>query len=218
MATISVLAWGQENAPVITAEAGMLSPGGTAPLTISLTNEGDDTYNGFQFDVLLPDGVMLDDNDGKGFTCEFTDRYNRSGMSSSVRDLGEGRYRVICFSMSNVCITGHEGPIAKLTLKGADDLEVGEVSGNLTEVFLSRLDGRSIDCSESQFPIMVSRTMRGDVDFSRKVDVTDVMLVVSYILGEIYPQFHFKYADMDGNGKVDVTDAMSIVEIILGNE
>ena len=106
-----------------------------------------------------------------------------------------------------------------LTMQGPKEWgEEEELTGKLSEVVLSRMDGRAIDCDPSEFHINKSQTMMGDVNFSRTVDVTDVMLVVSYILGEIYPEFIFKYADMDKNGVVDITDCMRIVDIILHKE
>lgn len=60
--------------------------------------------------------------------------------------------------------------------------------------------------------------LKGDADGSGKVDVTDVMCIVDYVLGKRPSKFIFNNADMDGKGTVDISDAMSIVNIILSKE
>ncbi|MBP5388208.1 MAG: dockerin type I repeat-containing protein [Prevotella sp.] len=217
---LPVMAWGQTTNNIsVSAKAEDIFAGGSSSLVISLTNEGDDKYNGFQFDLFLPGEITLTTDEKDRFTYTFSDRFSSSGMTASIRDLGEGWYRVMGYSLENILITGNEGPLMTLTLKapeewGAED----ELKGKLSEVVLSRVDGSAIDCEPSEFNINKTQTMMGDVNFSKTVDVTDVMLVVSYILGDIYPDFYIKYADMDKNGIVDITDGMRIVDIILHKE
>ena len=212
---VSMLAWGQSGNSLITAQANQLVAGGSASLVFSLSNEGDNQYNGFQFDLFLPGGITLVKDEANNFVCQFSDRYNDTGMSSSVRDLGNGRYRVICYSLNNVCITGHEGPLFTLTMKAPDEWVKGDMVGKLTEVVLSKVEGIADDCEVSDFNITTARTRMGDVNFDKAVNVTDVMMVVSYILGENPSPFYFKYADMNKDGVINVTDAMIMVDILL---
>ena len=59
----------------------------------------------------------------------------------------------------------------------------------------------------------------GDADGNGTVNVTDVMVVVYYILHDGYVgNFYFKNADVDNNGTINVVDAMLIVDIILKQE
>ena len=215
---LPALAWGQGNAPEITAQAETLTVGGTSTITISLTNEGDDEYNGFQFDLYLPNGITWAKDDNNNFSCQFSDRYTGTGMSSAIRSLGSGWYRVICYSFSNVRITGKDGVLMTLDIQGSNDLAAGELTGRLSDVLLSRLDGKGIDCANSEFIISTASTRMGDVNFDKKVELTDALLVVDYVLGKVSPNFHFKYADMDGNKAIEITDALRIVDIVLGRE
>jgi hypothetical protein len=217
---LPVMAWSQTTNKIsVSAQAEDIFAGGSSSLVISMTNEGDDKYNGFQFDLFLPDGITLTTDENGRFTYTFSDRYSNSDMTASIRDLGEGWYRVMAYSMSNVLIKGNEGPLMTFTMKAPEEWTAEDVlTGKLSEVILSRVDGAAIDCEPSEFDINITQTMMGDVNFSKNVDVTDVMLVVSYVLGEIYPEFIFKYADMDNNGIVNITDGMRIVDIILHKE
>ena len=105
-----------------------------------------------------------------------------------------------------------------LDIQGSNDLAAGELTGRLSDVLLSRLDGKGIDCANSEFIISTASTRMGDVNFDKKVELTDALLVVDYVLGKVSPNFHFKYADMDGNKAIEITDALRIVDIVLGRE
>ena len=60
--------------------------------------------------------------------------------------------------------------------------------------------------------------LKGDANGDGTVNVTDVMLVVGYILHSDLPVFIFNNADVDENQTINVTDAMGIVNIILKKE
>ena len=214
---IPTSAMGQAQIPLVTAQAEELEVGSIASLAISLANEGDEVYNGFQFDLVLPEGITLASEEGN-ITLHISDRYQARDIAARVRAIGEGCYRLIAYSLSDATISGHEGILVTLTLQGSDDLEGGEQRGNLKEVVLSRADGMGIECEASEFLIKVPGTMMGDVNFDHSVDVTDVMLVVGQILGETNSPFFFKYADMNKDGIINVTDVMRIVGVILNTQ
>ena len=57
----------------------------------------------------------------------------------------------------------------------------------------------------------------GDANGDGKINVTDVMHIVSYILGNHLNVFIEKNADFNESGKIDVVDAMLVVNYILTN-
>ena len=61
------------------------------------------------------------------------------------------------------------------------------------------------------------RILRGDVNADGIRDVTDVMLIVNYILGNEIEDFDSSKSDLDDNNITDVTDVMILVGIILGD-
>ncbi len=191
-----------------------LQPGSTAQLPINLNNGTDMTYNGFQFDLQLPGGVTLAKN-GNKWLYTLGERYSDEGMTVSFNDLGNGKYRVVCLSMSNVTITGTSGTLLSLTLKAAEDAEIGDYSGTISNFTLSTVEKVSVKVDDTNFIITISPFDPGDVNHDGVVNVTDVMATIQYILGTNPPNYDESLADMNNDGNIDVTDAMAMVIIIL---
>jgi hypothetical protein len=55
----------------------------------------------------------------------------------------------------------------------------------------------------------------GDVNMDGVYSVSDVVCLLSYLLGEQPEDFHFKQADVDKNGFITVTDLVSVIEFVL---
>ena len=66
---------------------------------------------------------------------------------------------------------------------------------------------------EPEFPL-------GDVNHDGEVDVLDVTMMISYILGENPEGFYLDVANVDGDaeGAIDVGDVTATIAIILGGE
>ena len=106
-----------------------------------------------------------------------------------------------------------------LTLQAPEDLTAGERNGALSDVLLSRLDGKGIDCEGSEFSIKTDRIRRGDVNNDGEINLTDALMIVNYILDRIDPRFIYVNADMDGDHEVLINDALIIINnYILGRE
>ena len=59
---------------------------------------------------------------------------------------------------------------------------------------------------------------RGDVNHDNNVDINDVVLTVSYVLGEPLTGFFVAQADTNQDGKVNIVDIVKIVDIILNGD
>lgn len=214
LACLPLWAWADEvEAPVVAATADVLIPGEKAALTISLANPGDDVYNGYQFDLRLPEGITLA-GEGGNYDYTLSDRYSTKRSAVVINDKGGGHYRLMCYSLNNTVVTGNDGPLITLYLH-TGLTGVGHYEGTLSAISLSAKGGNSIGCPRAIFDIQVELTIMGDVNIDHAVDVTDVMKCVNDVLRIQQDNFHSRYADMDSNGVVDVSDIMVIVNIIL---
>jgi len=59
-------------------------------------------------------------------------------------------------------------------------------------------------------------TQMGDVDGNGEVNVTDVVLMIDYILGKNPKTFNTALADVNGDGTISVTDVVMVIDIVLG--
>ena len=57
---------------------------------------------------------------------------------------------------------------------------------------------------------------RGDINGDGKRNVSDIMLIVNYILGNAGDDFNTVLGDLNDDGTVNVSDIMVLVNIILG--
>ena len=65
------------------------------------------------------------------------------------------------------------------------------------------------------FDIEVSDVLMGDVNADGDIDVMDVVLTVSYIMGNPSPRFVFAAADHTGDGQIDVIDLVKEVSLVM---
>ena len=204
------------NTVSITVETDLLMFGDRTNMDINLFN-GDEVFNGFQFEIHLPDGISLAKK-GDNYAYELSDRFSDSGMNITIKDYGKGNYRLIAFSLSNITILGSEGRLITLKLKADHELLSGEYTGSLCNIIFSHIDGYSTDVDNLEFVIPVSSYALGDVNHDGYINVTDIMLVVNRVLDNHSLNYHEENADMNHDGRIDVTDVMQIVNLILINE
>ena len=57
--------------------------------------------------------------------------------------------------------------------------------------------------------------LTGDVNGDGKVDVTDIAMTISYVLGNDVENFNTDLADVNGDGKVDISDISQLILIVL---
>ena len=189
--------------------------GGQGEVVVSYVN-GYKSYNGLQFEIHLPEGVTLA-KDGSLFAYTLDERCGQ-GMTATIRDFGNGSYRVLCYSMSNATLQGTSGPVITLQLSAGEDVPSGVYEAFITNIVFSRVDGESEIVDNISFDIAVDNFPKGDVDHDYLVNVLDVVLVINHVLGITGNSFHEESADMNSDGRIDVTDVMAIVIAILNKK
>ena len=200
----------------VTAPNVTLAAGDTTALSIRLNNGEMVTYNGYQFDITLPEGVTIA-NDGSDFAYSLSDRYTGE-MLVKVHDFGGGHYRILVFSLTNTTITGTEGTIITLSLAASDDIQDGNHTCSISRIRLSTTALVTLLAADTTFNIIVGNFIVGDVNHDGIVDVVDVMATVSKALGKGVTPFHTEQADINNDGEIDVSDVMSIVNIVLNSK
>ena len=57
----------------------------------------------------------------------------------------------------------------------------------------------------------------GDVNFDHEINILDVVLMVSFILGEPSDEYELSASDINQDGQVNILDVVALVNMILGN-
>ncbi len=183
---------------------------------VNLINEN--TISGFQMEMVLPEGVEVVVDENEEYFVEMTDR--TKGFSVSVTKSSNNTYRLVVMSMAGKTISGNVGEVLNIKLNIAEDMTAGDYELWLKEIRLTVKDVETNTFS-SVTPPDVVQTLKvcdvslGDVNDDGIIDVTDAVLVVSYILEQNPVGFVELAADVNDDGIINVADAICIVNIIL---
>ena len=86
--------------------------------------------------------------------------------------------------------------------------------GDDNSLFYSN-EAKTFDAFRAYFKVNINL---GDVNGDESIDVTDVTMLVNYILGNTNGGFIVDNADINQDGEIDVTDVTALVNIILGDK
>jgi len=193
---------------VVTANAQSLSvanleaqEGEQTELVISLAQGT--AMTALQFNLSLPEGVTLADG-------EATLGSAANGHTLSVQTLDNGDHLFILYNMN--LNTFKDGELLRIPVKAGSK---GTSNGRLYTIRTATAGAVSHTCADVSFT--VKNYELGDVNGDGKVSVTDVGMMISYILQTNPAGFNKDAADMNGDGKVSVTDVgLAITKILSG--
>ena len=184
--------------------------GGKTTLKVDLNNE--DALAGVQFDVQLPAGMSFSlDGSGKP---RFTKSSRLSGMTVMV-SLVNGKARVLAYGVGET-VKGNSGNIISLEVNISDELANGDYEVQVLNTVLTEPSALEIKPFNVSGKVTLVEAEIGDANKDGSVNVTDIISVANYILGDTSGSFDSFAADMNGDGSVNVTDIISIANLILG--
>ena len=188
--------------------------GKTTTVEVNLKNVTTD-YTGYQFDIILPEGFSVALNPRGKLDYAKGDRYEDDSQQLSMESLGNNTYRVLSFSMSNGLIEGNDGAILTFKLQASENIEEGDYTASLKDIVFTELDGTQCEMADTTFNITINNVIKGDVNGDTKVNVSDIVEIVNYILGKPSERFNMIAADVSEDNIVNVTDIVRIVNMIM---
>ena len=126
-----------------------IQPGQTKTFCLNLDNEN--SYQGFQADIVLPEGLSIVTKANGDFDISLTDRAP-SSFSLSSNEITEGTVRVVCYSSQNDVLSGPSGALVTMQIKASDSFKGGQLG--LKNIIFSGLDNRDVNMTD--FNIQVS--------------------------------------------------------------
>ncbi len=171
----------------------------TEPTQAQIELDNEAAYLGFQFDLLLPEGVTLTgySADTKRLPADFAVEMEQV----------DGIYRFIGAGMSLEPITGTSGSIISLTLEASDDIKGRDLSGKLKDIKLSEINGTGATMQETTFAI--TNLSAGDLDGNGTLDAADVSEMAALIMAGTYKA----KADINADDKVDASDLVLLISL-----
>ena len=116
--------------------------------TLSITLESEVLYAGFQFDMYLPDGIVMDEYNAD-------DAMIPEGTSLTMTNLEDGGYRFLAAAMNLEDFKGSSGGLITIKVTASKNLSSGNLTGYFKNVKLSKVDGTGAKYSEKSFPITI---------------------------------------------------------------
>jgi hypothetical protein len=184
-------------------------------LPIELTNK--DGIAGVQFDLYLPDGIQLCEDEYGDYMVELS-RTTIRRHSVASRVMSDGALRVVVSSQQNATFSGNSGTILTLRLLAKSTMEAGNYTVKLKNIVLTDPNAKRYAAADVRSTITVITYTMGDVNNDGYIDVADLAGVVRFILENADASLIFNAADMDGNGIIEINDYAALVNVILAQD
>lgn len=172
------------------------------------------SFMAFQTDIFLPQGFKVAKDDNGKYIVTPSSRMT-SDHVIMTQDVSNGAVRVICYTPIGSSFTGGSGTdLFYITVTAPEDAG-GDYSINLRNSRLTTANYTEVTIPNAGAVLKVKTFIPGDVNNSRTVTVTDIVVTAQHIL-EMNPEpFVFEAADMNADGLVTVTDIMLIAQKIM---
>ena len=179
-------------------------------LPVAMINEG--TIMAFQTDIFLPEGFTIVTDEDDEYVITSSERLTSDHIIMSD-NANNGAVRVICYTPNSQAISGNEGDLFYIHIQVPDDAE-GDYTINVRNTLLTTASYNEVSIPDVSATITVNTYIPGDVNDSRTVNVTDIVVAAMFVLDQNPSPFIFEAADMNDDGNVTVTDIMLIAYLI----
>ena len=186
--------------------------GKTAKVSLGLDNE--ETLIAFEFYLQMPEGICIaTDENGYPDVKLNSERFNHHTLE--VTDDGNGLYHFLCYSNNNDYLKGNSGELMNFDVICDKTKTAGNYLATINNIKFSDCDKNLLILANTDFDIIVNSMVMGDVNDDGDIDVMDVVMMVSYIMGRSPSSFNFTAADHTGDGLVDVMDLVRQVSLVM---
>ena len=188
------------------------SPGGSAKLSVKLTNDADIVSG--TFSITLPEGVVPATNADGTIQIKTTSRVPADmTLVGNVAANGECRFAIMPGSGS---IKSGDGTLFSITLRPDASMELDDYDIILDDTKLVTSDLLRVQPFQTTATLTLKEPESGDVNGDGETDILDATYIVYRYLGRPTNVFYEDAGDVNGDGETDILDATIIVYRYLG--
>ena len=197
-----------ETTDAILIDATSVFIGKEGTLTVSLKNS--QKTNAYSFDMVLPEGVSIVQDDDDEYVYELSDRHN--GHMSTLNYIGNNTYSFAILSLQSKEVSGNDGAICRFKVKADDTAVSGKHAVTIQNAKYSLTSGETkVTLPEATGQLAIKEL--GDVNGDGDVTEDDVDAVANHIIGQTPTGFDEEAADVNGDKVVNVADIVEIVKM-----
>ena len=183
-----------------------------ATLTVSLHNEKATT--GYQFSLILPDGVTLATDENGKYLCGLSSRHSGHTVKINYNESTK-TYSVLVVSLASTELTGNDGAVMTLTLKTDAAMTPGNYVVGLQNGKYSLTSGASkVSMPRAEVKLTIASGIKGDANNDGLVNDADVEAIASHIMGKTPENFIEEAANVNGDDVITIADIVELVNII----
>ena len=168
----------------LTVETIKMSAGETKQVAIVLNNPTHQ-YAAFQFDLVLPEGICIAENDKGEFIASLNEN-RKDDHTLNVSEMGANTYRFLAFSMTNTEFYGTDGTLVYITLQADDGISKGNKTAIIQSQVFTEVSGEQYKWSNNTFQITIEAVV---------VPITITAQSYTREYGEDNPTFEFTVTD-----------------------
>jgi len=135
-------------------DSASLYPGGSCDLSIGINNS--DKVASCQFDLYLPEGITPNKDQNGKYVYSLAPRVT-SRCTVSFAPQVDGAIRVMCYSLSNIALSGNTGEIIKLSILADNNINDEAHLVVIKNCILSKANGSTISLPESSSNITIRK-------------------------------------------------------------
>lgn len=182
----------------------------------------DEDITAFQCDIYLPEGIEWKyTTDKRGKVIYDVPAFNEERTDDSYHTItpiaknADGSYKIIVYSMQKDNILEMDGAIMTLPLTISEEMEAGDYNISVCNIVLTDVNTQQKLVEKVVSKLTIPSYQMGDANGDGMINVTDIVSMISHILGELDSNFIFAAADVNGDETINVTDIVGVIDIIL---
>lgn len=185
-----------------------IAAGETRNVSILLDNE--DVYTAFQSDLFLPEGLSASN-------FAMTSR-KHSNHTFSATERPDGGYRLLCYSLSIRSFSDNSGALVTFDITANDDFS-GPATIALCGTLFTTITGVEVSFADEVCIVTLPTTvLKGDVDGDGVVNITDVTVLIDYLLSGHADGINISNADVEEDGSINITDVTVLIDLLLNGD